>query len=84
MSIVGIFFNIMLMVLNLIPSPPLDGSRILAAFLRGKAAYHYASLERYGFIILVVLLMLGVLSKFMLPIVGQMVHFIASAFGLAI
>ena len=61
MLMAAIFFNCALMTLNLIPIPPLDGSRILAGLLPPKAAYEYNKLERYGFLILIVFL-------FILPI----------------
>ncbi|MBC8369898.1 MAG: site-2 protease family protein [Planctomycetes bacterium] len=49
----GIFVNVVLFVFNLIPIPPLDGSRILSFFLSGEARRQYMSLERYGFVILI-------------------------------
>ncbi|NNE39208.1 MAG: site-2 protease family protein, partial [Gammaproteobacteria bacterium] len=51
MAMVGIGINIVLMVLNLIPIPPLDGSRVLSAALPPKASYQYNRLEPYGLII---------------------------------
>lgn len=63
----GIMINLVLMVLNLIPLPPLDGSRVLAALLPPKTAYRFNQLERYGFIILIVLMIAGVLSKIISP-----------------
>ncbi len=52
--------NIVLMTFNLIPIPPLDGSRVMAILLPEKLAIPYMRLERFGFIILIVLLNLGV------------------------
>jgi len=54
-----IFINIILGTFNLIPVPPLDGSRFVAYFLKGKAAYYYQSLEKYGFLIIFLALYLG-------------------------
>ncbi len=48
----GIFINVLLCAFNMIPIPPLDGSRIMSFFLRGKARRSYISLERYGIMIL--------------------------------
>ena len=48
----GIFVNVLLFVFNLIPIPPLDGSRILAFFLKGQFRQQYMSLERYGIFII--------------------------------
>lgn len=50
--------NTVLAAFNLLPIPPLDGSRIVAHFLRGKAAVWYASLERVGILILLAMLWL--------------------------
>lgn len=67
----GIIINLVLMILNIIPIPPLDGSRIVSSFLPGKMDYQYSRLEPYGFIILVILLATGILGKVMWPpIVG--------------
>lgn len=65
----GIFINIMLMVLNLIPIPPLDGSRVFTSFLPRKATPYLALLEPFGFIILLLLLMTGILGAFLIPII---------------
>lgn len=59
--------NIMLMVFNLLPIPPLDGSRIVARFLKGKALWHYMKLERFGMFIVFGLLFLGVISSILYP-----------------
>ena len=56
----GILVNIILGVFNLFPIPPLDGSKILATFLPGKIASQYMQLEKYGFIIIIMLLIMGV------------------------
>lgn len=53
MAQAGIIINIVLMVLNLIPIPPLDGSRVVLAMLPGRWAYQYSRLEPYGFFILI-------------------------------
>lgn len=52
----GIFVNILLMVFNLVPIPPLDGSRAVMYFLKGNALRSYVALERYGIYILLGLL----------------------------
>lgn len=54
---IGIFINILLAIFNLIPIPPLDGSRIIIGVLPPRAAYNYSRLEPYGiFIVLIALL----------------------------
>lgn len=55
----GIRINIVLALFNLIPLPPLDGSWILMAGLRGEAAEAYARLRPYGFLIIILLLNVG-------------------------
>ena len=67
----GVFVNLILGVFNLIPIPPLDGSNVLAYFLPPKLAYKYMALSRYGFIILIGLIMLGRYSGY--NIVGQVI-----------
>jgi Zn-dependent protease len=57
-----VIWNIILTVINLIPVPPLDGSRILAHFLPAEGRRFLASIERFGFLILIALLALGVLG----------------------
>lgn len=59
--------NIVLMVFNLLPVPPLDGSRIVARFLKGQALYNYRKLERFGLFIVFGLLYLGVISSILYP-----------------
>jgi len=59
--------NVLLAFFNLIPVPPLDGSRIVAFFLRGGALRAYAGLERYGIFIVFGLLWLGVVSSILSP-----------------
>ncbi|MDC0336549.1 site-2 protease family protein [Pseudodesulfovibrio sp.] len=55
----GVFVNLILGVFNLIPIPPLDGSNVLAYFLPPKMAHKYMSLSRYGFVILIGVIILG-------------------------
>lgn len=56
--------NITLASLNLIPIPPLDGSKILMGFVSGSIRYFLARMEPYGFFILIGLLYLGLLNSF--------------------
>lgn len=71
-----IIYNINFAIFNLIPLPPLDGSHVLAQLLPGRLAYEYVRLERYSFLILIVLIMTPVLSMIFIPLQ----RFIWSAF----
>jgi len=55
----AIYINIFLAILNFIPIPPLDGSKILASFLPGEAMFKFLSLGRFGFIFIFIFLFLG-------------------------
>ena len=61
-GIAGISINLVLALINLLPIPPLDGSRILTGLLPSYWAWRYNQLERFGFIILLVLLSTNVLG----------------------
>ena len=62
--------NMGLAAFNLIPIPPLDGSRILEAFLPYKYMEYYYWLERYGIIILLVLVSTGIINVIFDPIIN--------------
>ncbi|MBL4648024.1 MAG: site-2 protease family protein [Gammaproteobacteria bacterium] len=83
MCYAGIVINLMLMVLNLLPVPPLDGSRVVATFLTGRAAYFYHRIEPFGLFILLGLLTLGLFKIIIFPIVTQLNMIILSLFGIA-
>lgn len=63
----AIFINLLLMVFNLVPIPPLDGSKILATFLPIDVANRYLSLERFGFLLIILFIFLA--FRLILPIV---------------
>lgn len=67
-----IYINLILMVFNLLPIPPLDGSKILAAFLSPEAKMRYFSLERFGFILVILF------AWFAFPLLLPVVNFLFS------
>ena len=70
MLVAGVNINLCLAWINLLPIPPLDGSKIVAYFLPPRAAWAYMSAGRYGFIILVLLLATGLLGHILGPLIG--------------
>ncbi len=75
MSFVGVTINVVLMVLNLLPMPPLDGGRIAVSLLPNHLAIKLAQVEKYGFAILIALMFTGVLNK----IIGPFINFFQQA-----
>ena len=82
MSKLGVIINCVLMVLNLLPLPPLDGGRIAVSLLPYPLASKFAQLERWGFPILLLLLFTGVLGLVMSPLVQMLAGLIETLFGL--
>ena len=83
MGAAGVFINLILFVLNLLPLPPLDGGRIVSSLLPGPWSYKFDRIEPYGMFILIGLVILGVLGKILLPLVFGLQSIIFSVFGLA-
>jgi len=83
MGAAGVFFNIIIMVLNLVPLPPLDGGRILLSLLPHRLAWRVARIEPYGFLILIVLLLTGVLGAMLWPAIAVLMAAIAGLLGLS-
>lgn len=74
----GVTINLALAIFNLIPIPPLDGSKILLGFLPYPLAYKFAKLESYGYgnVILLILVFSGVIGKVLFPIVFFLFRFL--------
>jgi Zn-dependent protease len=66
----AILINLVLGTFNLIPIPPLDGSKILASLGSDQWMYRILSLEQYGFLLVLVFLMLGILDRVLIPVIS--------------
>ena len=82
MSLTGIEVNLVLMVLNLLPLPPLDGGRVAVSLLPHPLAWKFAQLERWGFPILLLLMFTGILADILGPLVGFLKDLIVILFQL--
>ena len=71
MAQAGIVVNLVFMFLNLVPILPLDGGRILASLLPHRAAWQYAKLERFGLVVLILLILppLNLLGRVLNPLI---------------
>ncbi|PCJ31290.1 MAG: site-2 protease family protein [Gammaproteobacteria bacterium] len=81
MGIAGVLINLMLMALNLLPLPPLDGGRILTSLLPGPLAWQVGRIEPYGFFILVGLIYFGILGQLIWPLISTCISIISVVFG---
>ncbi len=70
MAMAGVQVNLVLMALNLLPIPPLDGGRIVFSLLPNRLAWQYAKIEPYGMVIVIVLLVTNVLWVLMSPVLA--------------
>lgn len=75
-----IMINIVLGVFNLIPIPPLDGSRILMGLLPRGLSSKYSSIEPYGFVILILLIFMGFLDYIIWPVVRLILSWLITPF----
>jgi Zn-dependent protease len=82
MARAGISINAVLMILNLLPLPPLDGGRIAVSLLPMRAAMTFARIEPYGIWILLLLLFTHVIDMVLYPLMGIFLLFIKTLFGL--
>lgn len=78
----GIKINVILMVLNLLPLPPLDGGRIAVSLLPHRMSAVFSKIEPYGFMILLLLLITGVLGAIIGPFISITIQLVVWFFGL--
>jgi len=82
MAVWGIRINVILMVLNLLPLPPLDGGRIAVSLLPDRQAFQLARIEPYGLFILIFLAITPVLGWILSPLVGLMFKLLSMLLGI--
>ena len=82
MAKIGININVVLMVLNLLPLPPLDGGRVAVSMLPQQLAYKLSQIEPYGMFILIFMAITPVLSWILKPFMGMAYYVIRLIFGL--
>jgi Zn-dependent protease len=70
MTVAGIQVNLILMALNLVPLPPLDGGRIVFSLLPSRMAWQFSRIEPYGLVILIVLMLTGILWVVLQPLLA--------------
>ena len=81
MCFIGVSINVVLMVLNLLPMPPLDGGRIAVSLLPNNLAFKLAQVEKYGFVILIALMLTGVLNMIIGPFIDFFQNIILRIFA---
>jgi Zn-dependent protease len=82
MGQIGILINLGLMLLNLLPVPPLDGSKIVASFLSDENMQRFEQFGLYGFFILILMLFLGILQLILIPPFYILYHSILGLYSL--
>jgi Zn-dependent protease len=84
MSLTGVFINLSLMVLNLLPILPLDGGRIAVSLLPHSLAVPFSRTEPFGFFIVIALLATGFLSTLMWPLMSLALALVESLTGVSL
>jgi Zn-dependent protease len=82
MANIGIKINVVLMVLNLLPLPPLDGGRVAVSLLPHRQAYQLSRIEPYGMFILIFLAITPILGWVLSPLIGMVYQLLSLLFGI--
>ena len=78
----GVSINLLLMLLNLLPIPPLDGGRVMTSILPGPLSYQFSRLETFGMVAVVLLMVTGIFGKIIGPPMDYLGKAIFSIFGI--
>lgn len=76
MALISVKFNLVLMVINLLPVPPLDGGRIMVGLLPRSLAFQLDRLERFGMLIILILIASGLWSHLVRPVLDVFLRFL--------
>ncbi len=79
--LITLWYNIMLGVFNLLPFPPLDGSKIIASLLPNKLEYYFYKYERYLYIVLIILIATNVIDRIMGPMIDWILNLLILIIG---
>jgi Zn-dependent protease len=82
MAVIGLEINVILMVLNLLPLPPLDGGRVAVSLLPHRQAYQLSRVEPYGIFILIFLVITPILGWILFPLVRMVKSLILMLLGI--
>ena len=82
MAVIGIKINVVLLVLNLLPLPPLDGGRVAVSLLPHRQAYQLSRIEPYGMVILIIMAITPVLGWVLFPLVKAVENFLFMLVGI--